>query len=114
MGIQVADIAGGSCHNVMGVLATVIHHQQTGEGQAVDISMSDPMFSMNIFEGANWLAGAPEAKLESTWLNGGTFNDYYKTRDLRCISVSSLEPKFFCCFGECHGTSDNFATNHAG
>ena len=95
MGIQVADVAGGSYHTVMGILAAVIHRQQTGEGQAVDISMSDAMFSMNIFEGANWLAGAPEAKPESTWLNGGTFYDYYKTRDERWISVSSLEPQFF-------------------
>jgi len=95
MGIQVADVAGGSYHTVMGILAAVIHRQQTGEGQAVDISMSDAMFSMNIFEGANWLAGAPEAQPESMWLNGGTFYDYYQTRDERWISVSSLEPQFF-------------------
>ena len=57
--------------------------------------MSDVMLSMDIFEGANWLAGAPEAKPESTLLNGSTFYDYYKTRDDRWISVSSLEPKFF-------------------
>ena len=95
MGIQVADVAGGSYHSVMGILAAVIHRQQTGEGQAIDISMTDAMFSMNIFEGANWLAGAPEAKPESTWLNGGTFYDYYQTKDGRWISVSSLEPQFF-------------------
>lgn len=95
LGIQVADVAGGSYHSVMGILAAVIHRQQTGEGQALDISMSDAMFSMNIFEGANWLAGAPEAQPESTWLNGGTFYDYYQTRDERWISVSSLEPQFF-------------------
>ncbi len=73
LGIQVADVAGGSYHVVMGILAAVVHRRQTGEGQAIDISMSDAMFSMNVFEGANWLAGAPEAQPESTWLNGGTF-----------------------------------------
>lgn len=95
MGIQIADIAGGSYHTVMGILAAVIHRQQTGEGQALDISMSDAMLSMNVFGGANWLAGAPEALPESTWLNGGTFYDYYQTKDERWISVSSLEPQFF-------------------
>ena len=53
MGIQVADVAGGSYNTEMGILAAMIHHKQTGEGQAVDISMSDAVFSMNIFEGAN-------------------------------------------------------------
>ncbi len=95
LGIQVADVAGGSYHVVMGILAAVVHRRQTGEGQAIDISMSDAMFSMNVFEGANWLAGAPEAQPESTWLNGGTFYDYYQTKDGRWISVSSLEPQFF-------------------
>ena len=31
LGIQVADVAGGSYHTVMGILAAVIHRQQTGE-----------------------------------------------------------------------------------
>ncbi|HIO61038.1 MAG TPA: CoA transferase [Deltaproteobacteria bacterium] len=95
LGIQVADVAGGSYHTVMGILAAVVHRQQTGEGQAIDISMSDAMFSMNIFEGANWLAGGAGAQPESTWLNGGTFYDYYQTQDGRWVSVSSLEPQFF-------------------
>ena len=95
LGIQVADIAGGSYHVVMGILAAVVHRQQTGEGQSIDISMADAMFSMNVFEGANWLAGGPGAEPESTWLNGGTFYDYYQTQDGRWVSVSSLETQFF-------------------
>ena len=95
LGIQVADIAGGSYHVVMGILAAVVHRQETGEGQSIDISMADAMFSMNVFEGANWLAGGPGAEPESTWLNGGTFYDYYQTQDGRWVSVSSLETQFF-------------------
>ena len=95
LGIQVADIAGGSYHVVMGILAAVVHRQQTGEGQSIDISMADAMFSMNVFEGANWLAGGPGAEPESTWLNGGTFYDYYQTQDGRWVSVSGLEKQFF-------------------
>ena len=95
LGIQVADIAGGSYHVVMGILAAVVHRQQTGEGQSIDISMADAMFSMNVFEGANWLAGGPGEEPESTWLNGGTFYDYYQPQDGRWVSVSSLETQFF-------------------
>ena len=94
LGIQIADIAGGSYHVVMGILAAVIHRQQTGEGQSVDISMADALFSMKVFESANWLAGGTGAEPESTWLNGGTIYDYFLTQDGRWVSVSSLEPQF--------------------
>ncbi len=72
----------------------MIHRQLTGEGQYIDISMTDAMFSMNVFEGSNWLSGGSGAEPESTMLNGGTLYDYYKTQDGRWVSVSSLEPLF--------------------
>lgn len=94
LGIQVADVAGGSHHAVMGILAAVIHRQQTGEGQYIDISMTDAAFAMNGMAGAAALAGGQEQKPESSMLNGGTFYDYYQTSDGRWISVGSLEPQF--------------------
>lgn len=94
MGIQIADVAGGSHHAVMGILAAVIHRQQTGEGQYIDISMTDAAFAMNGMAGAAALAGGQEQKPESSMLNGGTFYDYYQTSDGRWISVGSLEPQF--------------------
>ena len=54
---QLADIAGGSYHMVMAVLAAVIHRQQTGEGQYIDLSMTDAVFSMHALSGAEWLSG---------------------------------------------------------
>jgi len=94
MGIQVADVAGGSHHAVMGILAAVIHRQQTGEGQFIDISMTDAAFALNTMAGAAALAGGQEQKPESSMLNGGTFYDYYQTSDGRWLSVGSLEPQF--------------------
>jgi len=94
MGIQIADVAGGSHHAVMGILAAVIHRQQTGEGQFVDISMTDAAFALNAMAGAACLAGGQEQKPESTLLNGGSFYDYYQTSDGRWLSVGSLEPQF--------------------
>ncbi len=91
---QTADLAGGSYHAVMAILAAVIHRQQTGEGQAIDLSMTDAVFSMHALEGAGWLAGGEVPKAESQMLNGGTLYDYYQTRDGRWISVGSLEPAF--------------------
>lgn len=94
MGIQIADVAGGSHHAVMGILAAVVHRQQTGEGQFVDISMTDAAFALNAMSGAACLAGGQEQKPESSLLNGGSFYDYYQTRDGRWLSVGSLEPQF--------------------
>ncbi|SFM15765.1 CaiB/BaiF CoA transferase family protein [Marinobacter zhejiangensis] len=94
MGIQIADVAGGSHHAVMGILAAVVHRQQTGEGQFVDISMTDAAFALNAMAGAACLAGGVEQKPEGALLNGGSFYDYYRTSDGRWLSVGSLEPQF--------------------
>lgn len=94
LGIQVADVAGGSHHAVMGILAAVIHRQRTGEGQFVDVSMTDAAFSLNAMAGAASLAGGMEPEPESGMLNGGSFYDYYRTADNRWLAVGSLEPQF--------------------
>jgi len=94
LGIQVADVAGGSHHAVMGLLAAVVHRTQTGEGQFVDISMTDAAFSLNAMTGAGCLAAGREPGPETEMLNGGSFYDYYRTVDGRWLSVGSLEPQF--------------------
>ncbi len=94
MGIQIADVAGGSHHAVMGILAAVIQRQQTGRGAFIDISMTDAAFALNAMAGAAALAGGQQQKPESGMLNGGTFYDYYQTSDGRWLSVGSLEPQF--------------------
>lgn len=99
LGVQLADIGGGSLHGVMGLLAAVIHRQQTGEGQHVDVSMTDCAFSLHGMAGAGYLAAGVEPEMEALALNGGSFYDYYRTRDGRWFSVGSLEPQFmqqFC------------------
>jgi alpha-methylacyl-CoA racemase len=94
-GIQIADVAGGSLHGVIGILTALHHRQRTGEGQMIDISMTDCAFALNAMSGAGALAGNEIPTAESQLLNGGTFYDYYQTSDGRYLSVGSLEPKFF-------------------
>lgn len=94
LGMQVADIAGGSLHGVIGLLAAVIARQQTGQGTHVDVSMTDCAFSLNAMAGAGYLACEDEPGREDQMLNGGSFYDYYRTRDGRWMSVGSLEPAF--------------------
>jgi len=94
LGIQAADVAGGSLHGVIGLLAAVVARQQTGQGQYVDVSMTDCVFSLNAMAGAGYLACGVEPAWESQMLNGGSFYDYYRSRDGRWFSVGSLEPAF--------------------
>ena len=94
LGMQVADIAGGSLHGVIGLLAAVVQRQATGQGQQVDISMTDCSFSLNAMAGAAALTAGIEPEMQGNALNGGSFYDYYRARDGQWFSVGSLEPQF--------------------
>jgi crotonobetainyl-CoA:carnitine CoA-transferase CaiB-like acyl-CoA transferase len=48
IGLPIIDVASGMC-GALGVLAAVMHRQQTGQGQRVELSLADTMF--------NFLAG---------------------------------------------------------
>lgn len=94
LGVQVADVAGGSLHGVIGLLAAVVARNETGKGQYVDVSMTDCAFSLNALAGAGALAAGVEPRREDQMLNGGSFYDYYRSRDGRWFAVGSLEPVF--------------------
>ncbi len=94
MGIQIADVAGGSMHAVIGILAAVVERQKSGLGQYIDISMTDCVVSMNNMAASASLAADQFQQPEHETLNGGTFYDYYETADARYLSVGSLEPQF--------------------
>jgi crotonobetainyl-CoA:carnitine CoA-transferase CaiB-like acyl-CoA transferase len=106
MGVQVADIAGGSHHAVMSVLAAVIHRQATGEGQMIDISMTDAAFALNAMSGAAFFIGGKDPLPENEPLNGGGFYDYYETLDGRFLSVGGLEPQFVKALCEALGSPE--------
>lgn len=94
LGIQVADVAGGSLHAVIGILAAVIERNVSGQGQQIDISMTDCAFTLNNMAAAAQVAGGETQASESAVLNGGTYYDYFKTADGRYLSIGSLEPQF--------------------
>ncbi|WP_057912216.1 CaiB/BaiF CoA transferase family protein [Peribacillus muralis] len=93
-GTQIADLAGGSLHAVIGILSAVVYRAKTGFGQALDISMTDCSFAMNAISAPLHLQGGLELEPEELMLNGGSFYDFYKTKDGRYFSIGSLEPRF--------------------
>ena len=94
LGIQVADVAGGSLHAVIAILSAVIERSRSGQGQYIDISMTDCAVALNNMAAAAEIAGNERQQPEHSHLNGGTFYDYYQTRDGRYLSIGSLEPQF--------------------
>jgi alpha-methylacyl-CoA racemase len=97
-GMQIADIAAGSNNSVIGILAAVIHRQQTGEGQYLDVAMTDGVMAFNAMVGAAYLAEGRELEREGHLLNGGSLYDFYETRDGLYLSFGGLEPQFFAAF----------------
>jgi len=93
-GTQIADIAGGSHHAAMAIMAAVIQRSATGEGQYLDISMSDAAMALTTMFGSNALTSGEDPDYGHEMLNGGLFYDYYQTSDNRHISIGSLEPNF--------------------
>ena len=94
LGIQIADVAGGSLHAVIGILAAVVERSQSGQGQYIDISMTDCVAGLNSMAASASLAADVVQQPEQAILNGGSFYDYYLTKDGRYMSVGSLEPQF--------------------
>ncbi len=94
VGVQIADVAGGSHHAVMGILAAVIKRMRTGEGEYIDVSMADASLALNHMSMAGFLADGQDPGWEDQLLNGAGIYDYYETADKRYLAVGALEPQF--------------------
>ena len=99
-GTQLADIAGGSHHGVIGLLSAVIQRQgrNAGDrrGQHVDVSMADAAFGLNCMYGATALFSGISPSPGKEVLNGGNpCYAFYETADGRYLSVGALEPQTF-------------------
>ncbi|MGO1581102.1 MAG: CaiB/BaiF CoA transferase family protein [Peptoniphilaceae bacterium] len=91
---QIADLAGGALHGIIGILAAVNFRNQTNIGQYIDVSMLDTIIPLNTFDGAGYLLNGKIPQREEEIFNGGGIYDYYETSDGRYLSIASLEPKF--------------------
>lgn len=109
MGIQIADVAAGSNNAVIGILAAVVHRQKTGEGQHVDVSMTDGVIAFAALAGAAFLVDGTENRREEGVLNGGSLYDFYETKEGGYLSFGGLEPRFFAAFCETIGRPDLIA-----
>jgi crotonobetainyl-CoA:carnitine CoA-transferase CaiB-like acyl-CoA transferase len=95
-GVQLADLAGGSLHAVIGVLLALQARERTGSGQMVDVSMMDGSLALMYVPFASYLANGAQPERGNEGLSGryACYN-IYETGDGRHLSLGALEPKFW-------------------
>ena len=99
LGVQLADIAGGSYMSVIATLSALHARTHTGKGQHVDVSMTDavmPLLSVSYATYSATLQIPIRGKLP---LSGGMPNyGVYVCQDKKYIALGTLEPKFWSKF----------------
>lgn len=97
-GVQIADVS-GSYAAVNGCLAALLQREKTGEGQHVDISMTDSAMPFaTLIHAAAWADGR-NIERESFQLSGELVNyNVYETADAKFVALGALEPKFWITF----------------
>jgi crotonobetainyl-CoA:carnitine CoA-transferase CaiB-like acyl-CoA transferase len=104
--VQVADLGGGTLAAVA-ILAAVVSRQQTGRGQAVDVSLFGaavawlPTLIASLFS-----QGQAQAPGEPTLAGGLPQYGVYSTADGRSVALGALEPKFLLNFLSAVGRTD--------
>lgn len=92
---QLADVAGGSYAAVNACLAALFARNTTGQGQHVDISMTDAVMPLTSLIYAEHSAGV-KVDRNSFSLSGSRANyNVYKCEDDKFIALGALEPKFW-------------------
>jgi len=106
-GVFIGGLAGGTVNVIIGVLAAVIGRSKTGEGQYIDISITDgSVVALNSIHTAEYLACGSLPDYENNLFNGGSLYDVYQTKDGRYMSYCALESHFFSAFCQAVGRPD--------
>jgi crotonobetainyl-CoA:carnitine CoA-transferase CaiB-like acyl-CoA transferase len=93
---QIADLGGGGLMAAVGILAAVVERERSGEGQMVDISMTDGALSWLAMVAARYFAEGKVPHRGEPELTGGIACYVpYETKDGKWVSLGALEPKFW-------------------
>lgn len=100
-GAQIADLGGGGLMAAVGILAALQHARRSGQGQMVDISMTDGSLSWLVMEAARYFASGEVPERGRILLSGGIIcYRPYQASD-GWVTCGALEPKFWQAF--CRG-----------
>jgi alpha-methylacyl-CoA racemase len=95
----VGDYGGGAMFLVSGLLAAIIRARATGEGDVVDVAMTEGTMTLLSMFHAFLAQGRWQDRRESNLLDGGApFYRCYECADGRHVAVGCLEPQFYAEF----------------
>ena len=95
---QIADLGGGGLMSVFGILAALHERDRSGQGQVVDVSMTDGALSWLAMVAGAFLADGRVPGRGAEMLNGGVACYLpYECAD-GWVSCGALEPKFWQAF----------------
>jgi len=95
-GIQIADIAGGGMNAAIGILLALLARQHTGQGQYIDISMTDGM--VGFLPAALFfrqLTGQEPKRADGLLSHRYACYNTYETADGRYLSIGAVENRFW-------------------
>jgi crotonobetainyl-CoA:carnitine CoA-transferase CaiB-like acyl-CoA transferase len=96
LGLQVADLLGGTQAAVIGILAALYDAKRGAMGRHVDISMTDVVFGHNLVAAAHFNETGQADQPGHELLTGGeACYNVYTCADGRHMAVGSLEAKFW-------------------
>ena len=95
-GIQVADLVGGGMNGALGILMALFHRERSGQGQHIDISMTDGtlgllptvQFFLSLF-------GTAQNRGDTFLSHRYACYNTYQTADGRFLSVGAVENRFW-------------------
>jgi crotonobetainyl-CoA:carnitine CoA-transferase CaiB-like acyl-CoA transferase len=95
-GIQIADMVGGGMNAVIGILLALHHRGRTGQGQYIDISMTDGSVSLLPFA-LFWrhLTGKAPQRADTMLSHRYACYNTYETADGRHLSIGAVENRFW-------------------
>jgi crotonobetainyl-CoA:carnitine CoA-transferase CaiB-like acyl-CoA transferase len=103
-GVQIGDIGGGSLLAAFGITTALYRREKTGEGDFVDVSMTDGLLLFHALRWGKFLADGKVPKPGDDMLNHGlACYNVYPTKDGRYMSLGALEPQFWKAFCQAVG-----------
>jgi crotonobetainyl-CoA:carnitine CoA-transferase CaiB-like acyl-CoA transferase len=106
-GVQVADLGGGALMAAFAIGAALNHRHASGQGQFVDVSMTDGVVSWLIPHLAAYFATGRVPERARERLNGGwPCYGVYETADGGHVTLGALEPQFWANFCRLVGRDD--------
>jgi crotonobetainyl-CoA:carnitine CoA-transferase CaiB-like acyl-CoA transferase len=105
-GAQIADLGGGGLMAAVGILAALQEARRSGQGQMVDISMTDGSLAWLAMEAARYFGSGEIPERGNIMLSGGIIcYRPYEASD-GWVTCGALEPKFWQRFCKAVGRED--------